>query len=332
MRNFWVITLLCLGLMSACSSCKKNDEAINDADVAADKASLVASALQGSNTDLSHVVGALTNPLPSLGVHGSTITWSSSNSSTVSNNGQTVVRPAFGQSNANVSMTATLSKGTVSDSKTFALIVLASTVNPDATSVAADKAVLKVSAILGANPDSAHVTLPLTNPLPSLGTNGSSIAWASNNSAVISNDGKIVTRPAYGKSNANVTMTATLSKGNLSDTKIFALIVLATTPSSDSAAVKADILAFDPNSICGNNINIGYITGPLKNPLPSVGPNGSTITWVSDNPAVVSNDGQTVVRPAYGQPPTLVNMTATFTKGTVSETKIIGLMVQAKSS
>jgi len=314
--------------MSACSSCKKNDEAINDADVAADKASLVASALQGSNTDLSHVVGALTNPLPSLGVHGSTITWSSSNASIVSNNGQTVVRPAFGQANADVTMTATLSKGTVSDSKTFALIVLASTVNPDATSVAADKAVLKVSAILGANPDSAHVTLPLTNPLPSLGTNGSSIAWASNNSAVISNDGKIVTRPAYGKSNANVTMTATLSKGNLSDTKIFALIVLATTPSSDSAAVKADMAALTDVSIQGGNIGgLGAVTIALTNPLPSVGTHGSTITWNSSNPAVVSNDGQTVVRPAYGQQPAGITMTATIVHGIVSETKLFELMV-----
>ena len=207
MKKFWVITLLCLGLMGACK--RTNDEAINEADVAADKASLVASAIVGSNTDLSHIVGALTNPLPSLGTHGSVITWSSSNPAIVSNNGQAVVRPAFGQANADVTMTATLSKGTVSDTKTFALIVLASTVNPDATSVAADKAALKVSAILGANPDSAHVTLPLMNPLPSLGTNGSSIAWASNNSAVISNDGKIVTRPAYGQPNANVNMTAT---------------------------------------------------------------------------------------------------------------------------
>ncbi|MDO8490131.1 MAG: hypothetical protein Q7S47_01810 [bacterium] len=92
--------------------------------VAADKAALVASLIQGSNADLSHIATALTNPLPSSGANGSTITWASSNVSVVSNDGQTVQRPDFASGDATVTVTATLTKGSVTSTKAFTLIVL----------------------------------------------------------------------------------------------------------------------------------------------------------------------------------------------------------------
>ena len=57
---------------------------------------------------------------------------------------------------------------------------------------------------------------------------GSTITWASNNTGVIANDGT-VTRPAFGTGNATVTLTATITKGTLTETKVFTLTVLAET-------------------------------------------------------------------------------------------------------
>ncbi|MDP3093612.1 MAG: S8 family serine peptidase [bacterium] len=92
--------------------------------VAADKAALVDDSIKGANPDLSSITVALTNPLPSLGASGSTISWLSSNPTVVSNDGQTISRPAFASGNAVVTLTAALAKGVVSDTKSFSLTVL----------------------------------------------------------------------------------------------------------------------------------------------------------------------------------------------------------------
>ena len=123
------------------------DEGITAANVAADKAALTSSTIQGANPDLAHITVALTNPLPSLGANGSIITWVSASTTLVSSNGQTVNRPAYGQPDATTTLTATITNtiGTsvaVSDTKVFALTVLATTTDPNIAAVAADKAAL----------------------------------------------------------------------------------------------------------------------------------------------------------------------------------------------
>jgi len=92
--------------------------------VAADKAALTADAIKGENSDLANITVALTNPLPSTGANGSTITWTSDTPAVVSDDGQTVVTPNYGAGNATVVLTATITKGTVTDSKAFTLTVL----------------------------------------------------------------------------------------------------------------------------------------------------------------------------------------------------------------
>src|SRR5690606_13267300 len=62
--------------------------------------------------------------------------------------------------------------------------------------------------------------------LPSQGIHGAKITWQSSNEAVVSNEG-IVTRPAPGSGNAEVTLTATITKGEASTTKTFTIIVVA---------------------------------------------------------------------------------------------------------
>lgn len=92
--------------------------------VAADQAALVDDYIKGTNSSLSNIIVALTNPLPSTGANGSTITWVSNNTSVVSNNGQTINRPAFASGNATVTLTATLTKGVVTNTKVFTLTII----------------------------------------------------------------------------------------------------------------------------------------------------------------------------------------------------------------
>lgn len=63
--------------------------------------------------------------------------------------------------------------------------------------------------------------------LPTTFRKGTTIAWESSNPGVLSNTGKIVKRPDLGQPNAQLTLTATVKKGSASQTKQFAVNVLA---------------------------------------------------------------------------------------------------------
>ena len=65
--------------------------------------------------------------------------------------------------------------------------------------------------------------------------------------------------------------------------------------------------------------------------LMTEGKNGSSITWKSSNPKVLSDDGKVVARPAAGQPDAVVTLTATVTYHTYSVTKSFELHVTAES-
>ena len=103
-----------------------------------------------------------------------------------------------------------------------------------AQQINADKAALVENDIRGGNADLLHVTVALTNPLPSSGANGSAITWASGTPAVVSHDGQTIDRPAYASGDAAVTFTATLTIGASSDTKQFSMTVLKLPPSTNA--------------------------------------------------------------------------------------------------
>ena len=62
--------------------------------------------------------------------------------------------------------------------------------------------------------------------------------------------------------------------------------------------------------------------------MPAKGLNGSKITWVSSNPAVISTDGK-VTRPGKGQADQKVTLKATVTSGKVSKSKTYEMVVLA---
>ncbi|MDQ8737713.1 beta-L-arabinofuranosidase domain-containing protein [Paenibacillus sp. LHD-38] len=151
--------------------------------------------------------------LPSLGQMGSMITWTSSNEKVIAADGK-VIRPEPGKGNENVLLTATIAKGGVSVIREFQATVLAKL--SDQEIVALDKEQLQLGDI------DAIIT---DMELPETGQNGSTIVWQSSNSDVIGTDGK-VNRPEPRTGDAMVTLTARITKGAASLTKVFEIRVI----------------------------------------------------------------------------------------------------------
>jgi len=280
--------------------------------VAADKAATAITFSSGDTTD------SVTKPLtlPASGPNGSTITWTSSNASIITSDGKTVNRPSAGQGDAAVTLTATITYGTATDTKTFALTVKQSFT--DAQRVAADKAALAVTFSEGDTASS--VTRPLT--LPVSGPNGSAVTWISSNASVISNDGKTVNRPAVGSGDASVVLSAVITYGSSSDIKTFPLTVKQQLTDAQRVAADKESLAI----VYGGSDSASAVTQSLT--LPASGVNGSAITWVSANPSIISNDGKTVNRPAAGQGDATVVLNAIISAGGYSDAKSFTLTVK----
>jgi gliding motility-associated-like protein len=97
---------------------------LNVAVVTSDKDALTEDLIKGANTDLNHITTSLTNPLPATLPGGSEVTWTSSNATVISADGQTINRPIMGLPSPMVTLTATVKKGLITDTKTFNLRVL----------------------------------------------------------------------------------------------------------------------------------------------------------------------------------------------------------------
>lgn len=166
--------------------------------------------------------------------------------------------------------------------------------------------------------DLAALTLPdmaIENlTLPTAGKSGyTAIAWRSNNETVIANDGTVI-RP---DSEATVQLTATISLGEIQDTKRFSITVPARNDSTDLAYYKDQL-----------SLGLGYIASDLSLPT-SIGT--AKISWDSSNGAVVTVAGSTakVTRPKTN---TKVTLTATLSLGTATETKEFSLVVLAQGA
>ena len=165
---------------------------------------------------------------------------------------------------------------------------------PDADKVARDKEWLDLG-------DVSAVIDNLT--LPTKGAAGSDISWASNNENVIATDGT-VTRPEAGSGDATVTLTATITAGDESDTKTFEVTVKQQLTAQE--IVEGDLEDLMLSGLAAVNDNLT---------LPTAGERGATITWTSSHPEIIATDG-TVTRPVGD--PVDVTLTATVAYGDVS--------------
>lgn len=247
--------------------------------------------------------------LPLTGSSGCTISWTSGTPSVISDSG-VVVRPAVGD--VQPTLTATITSGDVSDTQGFAMTVKGQM--SDAEAVAAAKADLSITYAQG---DSA-ISVTQDVGLPSSGSDGCTVTWASDNPSMITTGG-LVTRPA--DSDTTVNLTATIHSHDATDTKQFALTVKLAL--SDAAAVAADKAALSIGYGPGDTAS--QVTGNLV--LPTSGANGSTITWMSNTPATITSSGGVTV-PTDSD--AVVTMTATMTKGSANDTASFPLTVKAR--
>lgn len=149
----------------------------------------------------------------------------------------------------------------------------------------------------------ADLDLPRTGP-----AGGSLIGWATDDPAVVSDTGE-VTRPAAGRPEARATLTATLRKGSVTDTKTFEVTVVPAFDDETSTERAAETLEVH---------HLDDVRGNLT--LPATGAHGTDVTWSSAEPDVISADGR-VHRPAHGAGATTVELTATVAKGAATTTR-----------
>lgn len=297
------------------NKCKEDKKLSDKQRVAADKNAL---AIQYGGSDTASSVTVPIKSLPSKGANGSTITWVSSDPSIVSHDGKILNRP--NKADATVYLKATIKYKDAVDTKWFTLTVVKQQLS-SAQKVAADKAALTIP--FGGTDTASSVTVPFKT-LPENGANGSAITWVSSNPSILSHDGKTLNRPNVGNGDVAVTMTAIITYKGVTDTKLFSLIVkqLAYNSSQKVAADKAAL-----NIPFGGTDTASSVTVPLKT-LPAKGANGSTITWVSSAPSILSHDGKTLNRPSAGSGDAAILMTATITYSGVSDQKKFALIVK----
>jgi hypothetical protein len=178
------------------------DRALTPDEVAAialtDSARVAADAGSVDLGDLTAVTDDLI--LPVAGDFGSAISWASSDPAVISGTGH-VTRPSVTSSAVAVTLTATVSRGTSNETRTFEATVL-----PDEDDQT--KADAAAAALTLVNPDDVrgHLAIPTT------GLHGATVTWTSSAPEVVAADG-IVHRPTHGSGDASVTLTADVAVG-----------------------------------------------------------------------------------------------------------------------
>ncbi|WP_342002122.1 family 43 glycosylhydrolase [Microbacterium sp. LWH7-1.2] len=150
----------------------------------------------------------------------------------------------------------------------------------------------------------ANLALPATAP------NGSTVAWATSDAAVVTAAGA-VTRPGAGHPDATATLTATITRGSASATRDFSVTVLAQPGAAEQAQADLDAIAIPNASDVRGNIT-----------LPATGSvNGSAITWSASPAGTITTTTQGGKAPGVvtrGAADTAVTLTATVSGTTAS--------------
>ena len=256
-----------------------------------------------------------------------TITWASENPKVInvetSRTGM-VNRP---ENDTGVTLTATLTKNDAMDTKAFMLTVLARPATDEAAIVQAkDRLAIIYIGDDNVNSVTTNIVLPVT------GVNDVSISWASSNINRISRTG-VVRRPD--NTNTSVTLTATLAKNAVSDTKDFILTVLSRAASqppvggADGAAVMQAKESLEIGYRAGDSAS--SVTGDITLPTMGVGDdgedNGVTIEWASSHGNLINPGTGMVTRPEDMD--TEVTLAANLRKNAAIDTKTFTLTVLA---
>ncbi|MFC1671279.1 immunoglobulin-like domain-containing protein [Spirochaetota bacterium] len=136
--------------------------------------------------------------------------------------------------------------------------------------VAKDKAAIEIT--YDGNDSAESVTQNII--LPAIGPGGTTVTWTSSNTDVIENNGT-VTKPTDGNGNVLVVLTATISKGIESDTKVFNLTVIHSIMAGYQETYTADGVSF----------KMSHVSGGLTFPTGTADDNTSTVNnpyWIAE--------------------------------------------------
>ncbi len=234
-------------------------------------------------------------------VDGVTVTWTSSNPAVVGTDG-TVSRP---DADTQVTLTAILTKNAAKTKK--ALVV---TVIRDMDKAAVAAATAKLTITYASGDSAAKVTQSLTLPT---NVDGVTVMWTSSNPAVVRTDGT-VHRP---DADAQVTLTAMLTKNAVKDSKMFTVTVKGS--AADWVAEQLSHAAVSPMEITKQDYHITL--------------SGTNISWTSGDTAVIAvtnqNSGTYPVTPRSDI--VRVTLTAKAEKAGVSDTRAFTVTVYPES-
>lgn len=223
-------------------------------------------------------------------VNNVTVSWDSSNTAVISDTGAVTI-PV---NDTSVTLTMTLGINGFFVNEEFVLIVKGSE-GPsvpgqsestlDAESVAAAKAALTIEDVIGNSRSEDKVIFNLN--LMDSGEEETAISWKSDNTSVISDAG-LVTRPDLSAGAKTVTMTATITKGEATDTKTFTVTVPSAIPAVLAGGYGKQLVLKSDGTIWGVGTN-GYGTlgdGTTTNATDFVQESSLSTDWL----AVAANE------------------------------------------
>lgn len=271
-----------------------------------DKSWLTNELILNGNADLQNVKSNL--DLPVNGFSGSSINWTSSDETVVTTSG-IVTNPSPATGDTPVTLKATISIGESSVEKSFEITVKVL----DEDTAVEDNVWLTHAIILNGNSDLDNVMGNLN--LPVVGQYGSDITWTSSDESLLLPNGTVI-RPTYTEGDKQVTLTATLSKNEVRNEKIFNITVKA----SDATVeyLEEELAWIDISRTLGDNLSPYSVKENLV--LPNKTSKDSIITWKSDLPDVISESG-IVNRVDFPGGHRTVNLTATITVGDLTGSK-----------
>lgn len=238
--------------------------------------------------------------LPSTGLYGTTITWTSSDPDVIAINGG-VTRTTTDEE---VCLTATLELNGVEADEPKELWFIVERTAQTKANEDFDAIVLTEGEV------ASDFSLPL------LGTvNTQTIEWTSDNSAIaVSGNRAVVTRPAAGSGDAEVTLTAKIVCEEKPFTRTFEFTV-------PQMPTDAEILAECMEGIDITTITAEDPTGIRENlALPQAFPNGITCTWSVLPEGAVDPVTGVIARPEVGEEAITATLTPTLTKGSATLT------------
>ncbi|NDW18961.1 T9SS C-terminal target domain-containing protein [Dysgonomonas sp. 216] len=202
--------------------------------------------------------------LPRAMSNGVLVSWASSNTAYISNEGF-VKRPTLGAGDEapTVRLTATLTSGSKTKTKEFDATVMP--LLDDEGSVDRDLATIAFAENLNA--------LRQSLSLPSAGIEGAKFSWKSDNAEYLSDKGEVLKFPAKGSGSLTVKLTVTATKGDVSKTREFDIVI------PESEGYSAYMFAY----FTGNTGNEESIRFALSN-------NGYKYTALNSGNPVIGSD------------------------------------------